>query len=68
MLMNLCNRFVCDERWYNITKSIRLRGAIGLAAQEALKQPTWCRLHPETFPLLATHARPDAPPVNVSRL
>eukprot|EP00951_Prasinocladus_malaysianus_P047047 scaffold648667_cov45-Prasinocladus_malaysianus.AAC.1 len=37
---------VCDERWHNITSSIRNRGSYlwSTDAQEALKQPTWCRL------------------------
>lgn len=34
---------------------------MGLAAQEALKQPTWCRLQPEQFPLLAARAHATAP-------
>ena len=34
---------------------------MGLAAQEALKQPTWCRLQLEQFPLLAARAHPTAP-------
>lgn len=34
---------------------------MGLAAQEALKQPTWCRLQPEEFPLLTAHAHATAP-------
>ena len=54
-------RYVCDERWYNITRSIRLKGAMGLAAQEALKQPTWCRLPPESFATLVQRASPKFP-------
>ena len=52
---------VCDERWYNITRSIRLKGAMGLAAQEALKQPTWCKLFPESFATLVQRASPKFP-------
>lgn len=54
-------RYVCDERWYNITRSIRLKGAMGMAAQEALKQPTWCRLPPESFETLLQRASPKFP-------
>ena len=56
----LC-RYVCDERWYNITRSIRLKGAMGLAAQDTLKQPTWCRLHPENFAALVQRASAKFP-------
>lgn len=34
---------------------------MGLAAQEALKQPTWCRLQPEQYQLLAARAHATAP-------
>ncbi|CAL8471301.1 g10843 [Coccomyxa elongata] len=47
---------VCDERWHNITRSIRLRGAMALAAQEALRQPTWCTLPPDKFAPLVERA------------
>jgi hypothetical protein len=49
-------RHVCDERWHNITRSIRLRGAMALAAQEALRQPTWCTLPPDKFAPLVERA------------
>jgi hypothetical protein len=39
----------------------RLRGAMGLAAQEALKQPTWCRLQPDMFDALVSHAHATYP-------
>lgn len=47
---------MCDERWHNITRSIRLRGAMALAAQEALRQPTWCTLPPDKFAPLVERA------------
>ena len=34
---------------------------MGLAAQEALKQPTWCRLPPESFATLVQRASPKFP-------
>jgi len=39
----------------------RSTGAMGLAAQEALKQPTWCRLSPDKFPVLEARAHATAP-------
>lgn len=39
-------RFACDERWMDITRSIRLKGGMQM---ESLKQPTWCQLKPEHF-------------------
>ena len=54
-------RHVCDERWYNITRSIRLRGAIPMATQEALKQPTWCTLPPDKFEVVVERAPPRLP-------
>jgi len=39
----------------------RSTGAMGLAAQEALKQPTWCRLSPDKFPVLEARAHAIAP-------
>lgn len=39
-------RFACDERWMNITRSIRLKGG---SQHENIKQPTWCQLEPEDF-------------------
>ena len=39
-------RYVCDERWYNITRSMRLKGGLQL---ESVKQPTWCTLTPSQF-------------------
>jgi hypothetical protein len=61
-LLRLCaRRHVCDERWHNITRSIRLRGAMALAAQEALRQPTWCTLPADKFSVLAERASHAAP-------
>jgi hypothetical protein len=53
----LC-RYVCDERWYNITRSIRLKGGLQL---ESLKQPTWCQLKPEIFSTVVQRASPKFP-------
>ncbi|KAK9806068.1 hypothetical protein WJX72_000034 [[Myrmecia] bisecta] len=53
--------YVCDERWHNITRGIRLRGAMGVAAQEALKQPTWCTLQPDKFESLVARTNPKYP-------
>ena len=39
----------------------RSTGAMGLAAQEALKQPTWCRLSPDKFAVLEARAHATAP-------
>ena len=52
---------MCDERWHNITRSIRLRGAIPMATQEALKQPTWCTLPPDKFAVVVECAPPKLP-------
>ena len=52
---------MCDERWHNITRSIRLRGAIPMATQEALKQPTWCTLPPDKFEGVVERAPPKLP-------
>ena len=57
-------RAVCDERWHNITRSIRLRGAIPMATQEALKQPTWCTLPPDKFEVVVARA-PSKLPENI---
>lgn len=51
-------RYVCDERWYNITRSIRLKGGLQL---ESLKQPTWCQLKPEIFSTVVQRASPKFP-------
>ncbi len=53
-----CCRYVCDERWYNITRSIRLKGGLQL---ESLKQPTWCQLKPEIFSTVIQRASPKFP-------
>ena len=34
---------------------------MGLAAQEALKQPTWCRLSPDKYPVLEARAHATFP-------
>ena len=52
---------VCDERWANITRGIRLRGSMSLAAQAALRQPTWCKLPPDKFPALVSRANAAVP-------
>lgn len=52
------SRYVCDERWYNITRSIRLKGGLQL---EKLKQPTWCQLKPEIFSTVVQRASPKFP-------
>ncbi|PSC76567.1 glycosyltransferase family 32 [Micractinium conductrix] len=44
---------VCDQRWYSITYGIRRRGGITPEDLAALQQPTWCRLQPQHFSLLA---------------
>ena len=51
---------MCDERWANVTRSIRLRGAMALAAQEALRQPTWCTLPPDKHAALLARKAPPA--------
>lgn len=53
-------RYVCDERWYNLTRSIRLRG-LGFAGQDNLRQPTWCTLPPDKFRAFAARASQKAP-------
>lgn len=40
---------MCDERWQNITRSIKLQTAVGLPPPETLQQPTWCQLQPLRF-------------------
>ena len=57
MRLIMC-RYVCDERWYNITRSIRLKGGLQL---ESLKQPTWCQLKPEIFSTVVQRASPKFP-------
>lgn len=49
------DRHVCDERWHNITRSILRRGARSVAAPDgsSMKQPTWCKLPPDKFELVA---------------
>jgi hypothetical protein len=44
--------YVCDSRWYSITYGIRRRGGITPEDLASLRQPTWCRLLPQHFPLL----------------
>ena len=52
------SRRVCDERWHNITRSIMRRGSTAAAA---MKQPTWCKLPPEKFGLVATRVVSPVP-------
>lgn len=59
-----CCRYVCDERWYNLTRSIRLRG-LGFAGQESLRQPTWCTLPPDKFHALSARASQQQRPENI---
>ena len=59
-------RAVCDERWHNITRNLRLRGAMTLANQDFLqRQPTWCTLQPDKFESLAQRGH-QRYPENVS--
>mmetsp|Transcript_10132 Transcript_10132/g.30353 ORF Transcript_10132/g.30353 Transcript_10132/m.30353 type:complete len:836 (-) Transcript_10132:2926-5433(-) len=53
----------CDERWAALTKKTRSKADLGLAAREALKQPTWCLLHPDGWKTLAARAPKDKPEV-----
>ena len=70
MGMLLCNfaaiscRYVCDERWYNLTRSIRLRG-LGFAGQDSLRQPTWCTLPPDKFHALSARTSQQQRPENI---
>ena len=57
-------RYVCDERWYNLTRSIRLRG-LGFAGQDSLRQPTWCTLPPDKFHALSARASQQQRPENI---
>jgi hypothetical protein len=52
----------CDERWHDITSSVRTRGSYlwSTDAQEALQQPTWCRLNPDSFQAVAERAHRSA--------
>lgn len=52
---------MCDERWHNITRGIRLRGSMSAAAQAALRQPTWCKLPPDKFSALVARADAGVP-------
>lgn len=52
---------VCDERWANITRGIRLRGSMSPAAQAALRQPTWCKLPPDKFSALVSRSDAGVP-------
>lgn len=60
----VCCRYVCDERWYNLTRSIRLRG-LGFAGQDTLRQPTWCTLPPDKFHALSGRASQQQGPENI---
>jgi FkbM family methyltransferase len=53
--------YVCDERWYNITSELRSQASFSSSAQEALQQPTWCKLRPEQFHLLVAQAHDEVP-------
>jgi hypothetical protein len=53
--------YVCDERWFNITSELRSQASFSGAAQDALQQPTWCRLRREQFGLLLEHAHDEVP-------
>ena len=57
-------RYVCDERWYNLTRSIRLRG-LGFAGQDSLRQPTWCTLPPDKFHALSARTSQQQRPENI---
>lgn len=46
---------VCDDRWGNITSALRGHGTFTAAAQAALQQPTWCKLRPDQFQMLADY-------------
>lgn len=52
---------VCDQRWLTMTKALRSQSVIGVAGREALKQPTWCRLHSDGWKSLVSHIKKDAP-------
>ncbi|KAL3159283.1 hypothetical protein ABBQ32_011245 [Trebouxia sp. C0010 RCD-2024] len=56
--------YVCDERWYNLTRSIRLRG-LGFAGQDSLRQPTWCTLPPDKFHALSARTSQQQRPENI---
>jgi len=53
--------YVCDERWMNVTTVLRQTGSFSTIAQEALAQPTWCKLRPEQSPLLVDNAHDEVP-------
>ncbi|KAK9792043.1 hypothetical protein WJX73_001872 [Symbiochloris irregularis] len=40
---------VCDERWTNVTRSVKLQATVGLPPPDTLQQPTWCHLKPSRF-------------------
>lgn len=64
MTKAVCCRYVCDERWYNLTRSIRLRG-LGFAGQDSLRQPTWCTLPPDKFHALSARTSQQQRPENI---
>lgn len=61
-LHQLCAcRHVCDERWDNVTRSIKLQAAVGLPRPETLKQPTWCHLKPHRIASIVQRVPRDRP-------
>lgn len=44
---------MCDARWHNATQRLHLQGSFSSVARAALLQPTWCKLRPEQFHILA---------------
>uniref|UniRef100_A0A383WPH4 Methyltransferase FkbM domain-containing protein n=1 Tax=Tetradesmus obliquus TaxID=3088 RepID=A0A383WPH4_TETOB len=51
---------VCDKRWGNVTRGMRLQVTLSPSAH-AMQQPTWCKLRPEQFQLLLDHADAAVP-------
>lgn len=53
--------YVCDSRWLDLTHGLRSSGTYSSLANQAMEQPTWCRLKPSEFDFLVRHAHDHVP-------
>ncbi|GMH40318.1 hypothetical protein BSKO_08222 [Bryopsis sp. KO-2023] len=52
---------VCDHRWVQLTKGMRVGAFFFSSMYQQLKQPTWCKLKPDEFDWLVENAQENVP-------
>ncbi|KAK9862507.1 hypothetical protein WJX84_003997, partial [Apatococcus fuscideae] len=52
---------VCHERFVNLTRAVRLKGGAGFTTNQAIKEPTWCALKPESIGIVTHRVGPKVP-------